>query len=151
MGTSRNATELGLKLRKAGGAIDGAAKDGVRKAALLVKTSVVSEMGGVKSLRGVGRKGARIGVRFDVKGTGNPTALVRATGPFHLLERDTKPHEITPKRKQALKIGRGFASSVWHPGTRGKHPWEKGINHAKPLVPRVMADEQFRSLRRFFG
>lgn len=151
MGTSRSATELATKLRHAGGAIDGAAKDGVRKSALFVKQSVISEMHGVSRLRGVGKKGAKIGVRFDVKGTQNPTALVRATGPFHLLERDTRAHDITPRKKKAINIGGNIRASAHHPGTKGKGPWTKGIGRSLPAIPKVMMEEQVRSLRRYFG
>lgn len=152
MGTSSSPGELVRKLSKAGGAIDGAARDGVFKAALLVKTSVLSEMHTTR-LRGVGKKGAKIGVRFDVKGTKNPTALIRATGPFHLLERDTKAHDITPKKKKkALSIpGVGPRASAHHPGSRGKHPWEKGIKRVDGKIPQVIMREQAASLRRFFS
>lgn len=158
MGTSRSVSELAGKLTRAGDAIDGAAKDGVSKAALLVKTSVLAQLqaAGVRNgrLRGVGAKGARIGVRYDVRGTKNPTALVRATGPFHLIERTTQPHEITPKgkKKQALSIpGIGPRARANHPGSPGRHPWRLGVQAAVPKVPPVMMAEQVRSLRRFFG
>jgi hypothetical protein len=157
MGTSRSAGELSRKLRGAAGAIEGAARDGVGKSALMVKKSVQAELVrvGVRGgrLRGVGKKGARIGVRYDVKGTKNPTALVRATGPFHLIERGTKPHTITPKKKGgAINIaGTGPRRFAKHPGTRGKHPWAKGVNRVLPLVPKVMAREQSASLNRYFG
>lgn len=154
MSTSRSPAELARKLRQAGGAIDGAAKDGVGKAALLVKTSVLGELGGRTRLRGVGKKGAKIGVRYDIKGTGNPTALVRATGPFHLIERDTRPHDVSPKgKRKAINIPgigpKAYATRAG--GSKGRHPWEKGVNRALPIIPRVMMEEQSRSLRRFFG
>lgn len=157
MGTSRSAGELARKMTQAGRAIDGAAKDGVFKSALLVKTSVMGELGGVTRLRGVGKRGAKIGVRFDVKPGNNPSARVRATGPFHLIESDTKPHKVTPKgkgrnKRRAINIpGIGPRASAKHPGTKGKHPWEKGVRRALPRVPQVMMSEQVASLRRFFG
>src|SRR5690242_12676640 len=67
----------------------------VEVAALAVKTSVLAQMqaAGVDNgkLRGVGKRGAKVGVRYDIA---NNRALVRATGPFQLLERDTKAHQI---------------------------------------------------------
>lgn len=153
MGVSRLPAELASKLRHAGGAIDGAARDGVFKAALLVKTSVVAQIGTTR-LRGVGRKGAKVGVRFDVKGQQNPTALVRATGPLHLLERSTRPHEIRPKRRGGKAVvisGVGPRAYAHHPGTKGKHPWERGLARALPQVPEVMMREQQQSLRRYFS
>lgn len=153
MGSSRSPAELASKLRNAGGAIDGAAKDGVAKAALMVKTNVVAEMRGVTRLRGVGKRGAKVGVRYDIKGTGNPTALIRMTGPAQLLERDTRPHEIKPRgKKKAINIpGIGPRASAHHPGTKGKHPWARGLARSLPKVGEVMRREQAESLRRFFG
>lgn len=152
MGTSRSPADLARKLANAGSAMDGAARDGVFKAALLVKTSVQQELGGVKRLRGVGKRGANIGVRFDIKGK-NATALVRMTGPAQLLERSTRPHEIRPRRKKrAINIGGvGPRAYAHHPGTKGKHPWAKGLVRAVPKVPDVVMTEQVRSLRRYFG
>lgn len=149
MGTSRSGEHLASKLFHAADGINGAKKDGLAKAALLVKTSVVAAMGGVTRLRGVGRKGARIGVRYDAK---SDSATVRATGPFHLLERDTAAHPIGPKRGKALHLANGniVARVAEHPGTHGKHPFERGVEAATPLVPKVMAEEQVRSLGRFF-
>lgn len=152
MGTSRSPAELAMKLRKAGGAIDGAAKDGVFKASMLVKTSVLAELHGVTRLRGVGKRGAKISVGFRVGGVTNPSSLVRMRGPAHLIEGDTKAHKIEPKgKKRAILTPAGPRASANHPGTRGKHPWEKGVKRALPNIPKVMMDEQVASLRRFFG
>lgn len=154
MGTSRTPAELASKFRHAGGAVRGAARDGVGKAALLVKTSVLSQLPTTR-LRGVGKRGAKIGVRYDIKGTQNPTALVRATGPFQLIERDTKAHKIEPKKrrsgKRAIVTPQGPRAWAFHPGTKGKHPWEKGVQLAIPKVRTTMVSEQAKSLRRFFG
>ena len=82
-------------------------------------------------LSGIGERGARVGARFDVFGTVNPSAVVKATGPLHLLEHDTDPHDIGPKKgrrgAKALRLANGrFASGVHHPGTTGSRPFEKG-------------------------
>lgn len=113
----------------------------VEIAALTVKTSVLTQMqaAGVTNgrLRGVGKKGAKIGVRYDFGG--RKTALVRATGPFHLLERDNKAHRIPKERgsrarKRVVVIpGVGVRAFAQHPGTKGKHPWEKGVVAAIPI------------------
>jgi hypothetical protein len=47
-----------------------------------------------RRLRNVG--GARLNVRYDVKGERNPTALVQAIGPWQIVEEDIKPHTILP-------------------------------------------------------
>ncbi len=151
MGTSRSPEELARKLFHASQTIEGAARDGVHAAGLLVKASVQAELHGVTRLRGVGAKGAKIGVRYDVAG---PTAVVvRMTGPAHLIERDTAAHEIGPKRRRALHlVGGDFRASVaHHPGTKGKHPFEHGVALARPLVPRLMMHEQAKSLRKVFA
>lgn len=160
MGSSSSPDELAAKLFKAGAGIDKASRDGLAKSALLVKSSVVAELGGVTRLRGVGKKGSRIGVRYDLRGDGaTQHAEVKATGPFQLIERDTSPHEIGPKGKKRGRNGQsavrladgGFRRRVHHPGTTGKHPFARGVARAAPLVPETMMAEQIKSLRKFFG
>ena len=139
-----------------------AARAGVLGMVKLTKASVKSQLGaaGVGSrLSGVGKSGARIGVRDDgIKGTVNPSAVVRMTGPAHLIENPTKPHTITTKKSRnrrggkakALKTPFGPRASVNHPGTKGKKPWQKGIAVAKPMLGKVFQDEVGKSLRRTF-
>jgi hypothetical protein len=113
----------------------------VEIAALAVKTSVLGQMqiAGVDNgrLRGVGKRGAKIGVRYDFGG--RTTALVRATGPFHLLESDTKTHRIPKERgararKRVVVIpGVGVRAFAQSRGTKGKHPWAKGVVAAMPI------------------
>lgn len=77
--------------------------------------------------------------------------MVKATGPMHLIERDTRPHLIVPKstgrganrkrRSGAIRLADGsFRGAVRHPGTKGQHPFEKGIDDARPKVLKAMAD-----------
>lgn len=118
----------------------------VRVTAQAVKTSVQAQMSvaGVQNgkLRGVGKRGAKVGVRYDLVGK---TALVRATGPFHLIERDNKDHR-TPKvrgaraRKRLVVIpGVGVRAFANVKGTKGKHPWAKGVIAAVPAAERAGA------------
>ena len=156
----RNLGDLAASAARTADALQGAQAQGVRRAAIYATTMIRSEIRsatGDGRLSGVGRKGARVGARFDVKGTRNPTALIRATGPLHLVERDTSPHSIYPKGRtfsttrkgnvrrrgttRALKIGDGFAAYAEHPGTRGKHPFEKGVRKAAPETPRIFQRE----------
>lgn len=131
----------------------------VQIAALAVKTSVLAQMqvAGVTNgkLRGVGKKGAKIGVRYDF--TGRDTALVRATGPFHLLERDTKAHRIPKVRGSRARKGvvvipgvgvRAFAQSR---GTKGKHPWEKGVVAAIPIQEKAQGLALIAALKKAYG
>lgn len=126
-------------------------------AAQAVKTSVQAQMqaAGVENgkLRGVGKRGAKVGVRYDVLGD---KALVRATGPFHLLERDTKEHRI-PKvrgaraRKRVVVIpGVGVRAWANHPGTKGKHPWAKGVTVAIPIQHKAQGIALRQSLVRAY-
>lgn len=152
-------------------------------------------------LRNVGRSGAKLGVRYDIKGTRNPTALIRATGPWQIIENNTSPHVIVAKR-----LGRGqgrtsrarLAGSVsafggtsrgvfgsliastrttrtgavltragsvalggklaaaaggprpyaFHPGTRGKKPFDKGIERGIAPAKKAVSRELFMAAKR---
>lgn len=140
---------------------------GVRKAALhttqKVRAEIRSATGGSMRLSGVGKRGAKVGARFDVKGSTNPTALIRANGPIQLIERDTSAHTILPRSgrrgkgrrrlrgAKALKIGGRFAASAQHPGTRGKHPFAEGVDAAKGDTGPIFQAEVRRALGREFG
>lgn len=135
-------TTFGLKTARMGHELTKLEERSVQVASLAVKKSVLVQMqlAGVNGgrLRGVGKKGAKVGVRYDQKGK---AALVRATGPFHLLERPTKGHR-TPKERAANSrakrkvvnipgVGvRAFANVA---GTKGKYPWAKGVEAAIPI------------------
>lgn len=155
----------------AGVAVRTGMRKGVQDAALFTKRSVQAELirAGVSGgkLRNVGVRGSRVGVRYDnVVGTDNPSVTVRATGRgFHLLERDTRSHVITPRvrgrralanaarrgerstNRRALAIpGVGPRARVQHPGTKGKHPFERGVELARLVVHRIIATSFFREL-----
>jgi hypothetical protein len=124
-----------------------AQKRGVNAAAFHVTSAIRDEIRaatGDMKLSGVGARGAKVGARYNVKGTVNPTAIIRASGPLQLIERDTAPHAIIPRGKRRGKRGtllKGrkamyfddqFRAAVMHPGTRGKHPFEKGYLRSAP-------------------
>lgn len=114
-----------------------AQRSGVQQSALTVtrgiRSTVRAASGGDNRLSGVGRRGARVGAKYDVKGSTNPTAIIRATGPMQLIEHPTRPHGIT-RRKRRRKAGRGalkladgsFRASTRHPGTSPSKPFERG-------------------------
>lgn len=84
--------------------MDAAVKASVGQAALTMKKSVQAELrraiGADLKMSNVGRRagGAKIGVTFNVKDfKGDPTALLKMTGPAQLVERDTDPHPILPR------------------------------------------------------
>lgn len=119
------------------------------KNAVAAETEAVAPGMRLRGLRGSGK----VGVRYipGTGGAGHATALVVATGSFQLIERDTSPHDILP-RGLAAKTARGRGSgkralagasfgpvaSAHSPGTKGKHPFEKGVEKAKPLVDGVL-------------
>lgn len=157
-------------------------KGSVGKAALVLKTSVQAKLGpatgGDFRMSGVGSKatrqagGAKLGVRYTVKGDkGDPTALLRMTGPAHLIERDTSPHTTVPKgvgrvQGRRTKLARRAAKqSLYdalfqaegntvklrqHPGTKGKHPFEKGVERAAPAAQKILAGAVGKSLGEVF-
>jgi hypothetical protein len=130
--TTSNIEAFVARITKLADGVSGAQRAGVNAAALVMTTSIRSAMAaaGVRGgrMRGVGRSGAAVSVGFDAAAsTTHPVARVRARGPLHLLERDTKAHVIMVKRARALSIARDvMAVSAAHPGSSGKHPFEKG-------------------------
>lgn len=129
----------------------------VTKAAQITKDSVDKRLPASKRMRGVGKKGARIGVRYDLDSDGKAT--VRAVGPLHLLERDTKAHKIAPKsrgrganrkrRDGAIQLADGsIREEVDHPGTKGKHLFEKGVEAARPKALDAMRNATTDAVKR---
>jgi len=165
MGVSHSPAELAEKLAKAAVKLRDAEHTATEQSALLVKRNVLALA--PARLRGVGKKGAKLGVRYNIGHyEGVSKALVFATGPFHLIERDTTAHPI-PKLKgsssqqtgkirakkgrlfgpafgglsakatdaKPLKlVGGKYRAHVVHPGTKGKHPWERGVAMSVPKI-----------------
>jgi hypothetical protein len=132
-----------------------AEKVGVRKVALGLTTVVRARTNAVASggrLSGVGRRGAKIGAKYEILGNG--TAIVKATGPYQLIERDTAGHgepRGSRRKKRVLSIpGVGFRRSVHHPGTRGKHTFERAVAEWAPEAPRVFQREVAAGITRAF-
>lgn len=156
----------------------------VNKGALAAKNAINAQLGRKipsRRLRNVGKNGSKLSVRYDVRGEKNPTALVRAIGPWQIIEDGTKPHIILPKSvgkggrgkagKRAAKHAlysalfgsSGFSGShplrtpygprfkVNHPGTSGKHPWRDGASAAKKVAPKAMAAQAQADIRGVFG
>ena len=114
----------------------------VQEGALLTKRTVLQQAAiqGIHGLRlrGVGKKGARLSVNYKLTDTQDmATAFIHARGPWQLIENNTSPHEIDPKRKQALTVGTEFYGSVQHPGTQGKHVWRNGVTRAQRGVKKL--------------
>lgn len=145
-----------------------------------IKTEIdAATNGGI--LRGVGaynggsRTGARVGVQKI--NLAPSEVLLQATGPLHLIENDTSAHTIpqtTRTRRlrttsgklsrkrvstgkavsgvQPLKInGTWVMGPVHHPGTRGKHPFEKGIIAGSAAVTTQAFETFYAGVRSIFG
>lgn len=168
MGTSRDVGEFVHKIDNMAKATGQANREIVSRGALLMKEIVLSEAA-ARGVNPAGKiAGAKWGVRYDVKGYENASALVRVLGPLHLVDRDTKPHKIYRKGQRAKGRGSGrinkqamynelfggvgaynggalklpdgnFRRVVNHPGTKGKGIWAAAKTKAEIAVPRVMA------------
>ena len=156
MGVSRSPAELRRKLERFAGDLADLDLAVVKEASQITKDSVLKFA--PSRLSGVGKKGAKIGVRYNVGNFGGEAkSRVFATGPFHLIERDTKRHRIPKERgrrarRRVIVIpGVGVRAWAMHPGTRGKHPWAKGVNAAEPKVTALLENKTRLALRRVFG
>lgn len=139
---------------------------GVEKACLAGKNVMLANMTaalGGNRLSGVGKKGARVGVRYDVVGYQNPVGIIKYTGPVHLANSGTQPHEIEPRSRQttakgnrrrgsakALTVGQDFYARVHHPGTRGKKFAEKAEKVVLAQSKRIIEQEVRSHLARTF-
>lgn len=160
MGTSRGVSDLAAKLNRAATAIARADKTAVERTALKIKRAAEVErnraVGSDGRMSNVGRSGARLGVRYDLRAGQNPSAVVRATGPWQLVENNTRSHLVTsryargtrarrsraglfgPQQPGALRGGRraviltpwGYRRYARHPGTRGKRPWKNSLERS---------------------
>lgn len=167
MPVTRTPEEFARRLGRYPSALEKATRAGTEAMAFEVKRTVERNLraAGVPAngrLRGVGRRGARIGVRYDVAGFQNPSAFIRMFGPAHLVEGPTRPHEIPRasrvargrrrgQRRYVVIPGVGVRSRAMHPGTRGKYPWRIGVAIAKPKLPKVQMKFYVDSLKRTLG
>jgi hypothetical protein len=149
--------QLGARMHRVSAEVGRARRSAVTSAALAITTEVRQEIakatGGKSKLSGM--RGAKLGAGFNVKGTDNPTAIISARGPVHIVERGTKRHTITARgrrgrRSGAMQIRGGveFQRSVNHPGTKGKHPFAKGVARGRPMAERALRSTFSDALRR---
>lgn len=116
--------DLGAMIKSIGTYAQEAQKQAVFNAALYMKkeieTQIRKDLGGKDYFRqmvekktktgnfvGVRPQTNRVGVKFDVKGENNPTALLTAYGPFGLLEYGAFRHEIIAKNPELAAMKRG--------------------------------------------
>jgi hypothetical protein len=155
VGVSRSPAELRRKLDRLADDYDDLPLALVKDGSLVVKRAVTRRA--PARLSGVGKRGAKIGVRYNVGNYGGtPQSLIHATGPFHLIERDTKAHRIPKERglrarkRYAVIPGVGVRAYAKHPGTQGQFPWAKGVRESLPIVRRMLESKAAHALRRIF-
>ena len=110
--------------------------------------------GGDMRLSGVGKRGARVGARFDQSAD---RVEVRATGPLHFVANPMSPHRIPKvrktsraRRKVVVIPGVGVRANAMHPGTKGKDTWEEGRRQAAPKVERAIQRQWARIIEGAF-
>ena len=135
-------------------ALEQARKAGTKKSALGMTTAIRATTRSVAPggmLAGVGRKGAKVGMKAEEGPSGD--WLVKATGPYQLIERNTRPHRepaASRRRKVLLIPGVGYRQSVHHPGTKGRHPFERAVDAYGPQVPKVFDREVAAAMAKTF-
>ena len=113
--------------------------------------------GGDMVLSRMGRKGARLGMRYDLADQGRRVTIKLApAGPWVLTESGAKPHTIKPRAGRARGLGSGWgidaavwASSYNHPTRKPfTHPGTKG-SQARRTITRTFARTRERATRDF--
>lgn len=147
--------EFAVKMRLAETAARGTPRVATEAAAQLTKKLV--QANSPDRLRGVGKNGRKLGVRYTiVHGDDTSQALVFVTGPFQLIERNTSAHQIPRVRGPRARVryavipGVGPRRSAQHPGTHGKHPFERSVAAAPRLMLEAHAGALFGQYRAIF-
>lgn len=82
--------------------------------------------------------GAKLGVKTKVAASptsATVTLVASPAGPWAIDDAGAGPHVIRPHNK-ALKLGRGHAAVVVHPGTAGRRRWDR----AQPAIERAVLE-----------
>ncbi|MEO6570323.1 MAG: hypothetical protein ABIO83_02135 [Ilumatobacteraceae bacterium] len=154
---SRAGPDFVQRLSKLSTAVEKGKRDTLQQAALEAKRVQVDEIRrdtGDGRLSGVGKRGAKVGARFDFRGDGQ--VVVKATGPLHFVANPMSPHRIpklrTSGRRRFIVIpGVGVRANAMHPGTRGKNTWVDGRRQAEPKITKVMQSETANIVKRGFS
>ncbi len=118
-------------------------------------TSVARDVtGGDQRLSHMGRKGARLGMRYDVEDSGRRVVIkLTPAGPWVLTESGARPHAIKPRagRARGLGTGWGIDAAIWAPSYA--HPTRKPVEHpgapGKGSIRRAMGRVRGRASRDF--
>ncbi len=168
MGTSRTVGQFTGKLDKLATELSNV--NGPLEATALVGKQIFLASAASAGVLGAKPQGKRklIGARYDTKnrkskGLGEGQVVITYTGPAHLVNNPTRAHVILPRRRPGVRTRRkqaarallfpsgDFAASAHHPGTRGKHFYEKAKAVCEQQLPRVYGRKQITEpLRRTF-
>lgn len=149
MGTSTSFDALADKFARLGRDMRDA-KHPLNVTALEAKRTMQATAAGVVGHKVAGKRKA-INVRYTIRGEGaRAAALVGYSGPAHLVNNPTRAHTIYPRRRPGGRTRRrgatvlrfnagdgGFAPSARHPGTQGKHFFEKARAIITKQAPRT--------------
>jgi hypothetical protein len=112
---SVSSTQLAAKCYRAGTELHGANRAAVAQAALTAKQTMLAGAAAVGLRPGAPlprHRKTKWGVGFDILGVANPTARVRARGPYWWIDRGTKPHVILPRRARQARRGIAVVSAL---------------------------------------
>jgi hypothetical protein len=131
-----------------------------RAAGTAGKRAVVSVGGRLGRLSHMGRKGVKLGGRYDVAGSAVAVAL-RPPGAWVIVERGAKPHRIAPKRSR-LRAARGGRPPALGGGldqprahvvgrAKGRGGIRQAFAAARPAMTDAVRDAQVEAMRRIYG
>lgn len=118
-------------------------------------TSVARDVtGGDQRLSHMGRRGARLGMRYDVEDQGRRVVIkLTPAGPWMLTERGAKPHTIKPRGARGRGGGSGWGIDAAVYASGYDHPTRKPFTHpgtsGKGSVRRTMGRIRARSTADF--
>lgn len=163
MGVSTSGDQLAAKFMRYANSIDTANREAVQQCALSMKELYASQLGKFAHLRNMGRRGVTVRARYDIKGTKNPTALIKAApmGAATIAERGAQPHLIGIGGGKSTSSTRRFNRNrkylefpsgdvrlgpVAHPGMTGALPWARAKTVLKPKASELYRRAQRRKL-----
>jgi hypothetical protein len=116
VGAGANIDGFLKKLAAAGESTERNTRTTVNLGALEAKTLMQAAAGSAGLTSGSKIAGRKWGVRYDVRGSaGDQSALVRYTGPIHLVHNPTAPHYIAAKGlggSRSARLDRAFQASA---------------------------------------
>lgn len=152
MGTSISVEKFVTKIEHLGTATERKQREILKRGALTAKNIIYSQAASQGLAADAKLAGKPWKIRYDIPPSvgGVPlTAIITFRGPFHLVERDTKPHLIGVRKrrrggnqlKKALAFNGVVVATAEHPGTKGKGIFANAQKTIGVVVPKVMAGE----------